>query len=631
MNPQVSIPKTQIASFCQARGIKRLAIFGSALRSDFGPDSDIDVLVEFEHGHTPGFLGLADISADDLEGMLEDDSDVADIAGATGGTSENVQRELALLNHAIAELEQVEDDSKAQVLVEQLTEIFNNHANEKVIVFTQFRETQRYLEEKLRERGWGVSLFHGQLNPKEKDRAVERFRDGTGPQGPQVLISTEAGGEGRNLQFCHLLVNYDLPWNPMKVEQRIGRIDRIGQNHPISIFNFGVKDTIEDRVLEVLENRIRLFEDTVGGLDPILGDVESDSKKIMRVAEDKREAAIAKLGKRVEEDIRNAREAGELLDDFIMDTKSYRKEIVERILGQPSPVNNDDFEQFIGQSLADVRTYIKQTGDMYELTFHGDFFDTHQRHLFPRGRKMRAVFRPDSRSDAEDVEFMAFGHKIVNVIVEQILNEEYEGVTGTRRIAADSDLSPTAGWLFTYQFTTSGARPIEKVMPVFVSDSGEIDLQTGHHLLRRAFRFDSTETEINRDEIPNNLNESYSRADGFANAERERIQRKAQQEATERADREVSRIEKLFDYKERGASDKVKAARTTLNCLRESGDESQRQILPVWEANLRRAEELSAKLAEDRCRQIAEVEKYRHPQVDWALKSLGRIEVVVRK
>ena len=116
--------------------------------------------------------------------------------------------------------------------------------------------------------GWTVHLFHGQLKPAAKDAAVEAFRDG---QDHGILLSTEAGGEGRNFQFCHLLVNYDLPWNPMRVEQRIGRVDRIGQDHVVQVFNFWVKGTIEERVLDVLERRINVFEQTVGGLDPILG------------------------------------------------------------------------------------------------------------------------------------------------------------------------------------------------------------------------------------------------------------------------------------------------------------------------------------------------------------------------
>ena len=162
----------------------------------------------------------------------------------------------------------------------------------------------------------------------------------------------------------------------------------------------------------------------------------------MCTAEAQREATINAFGQQIEEEIRNAQEAGKLLGDFIIDTKSYRKGIVERILGEQSPISNDDFERFIGQILADVHTYINRTNDVYDLTFTGDFFDTHRRNLFSVGQKMRAVFRPDSRPDAEDIEFMAFGHRIIDAIVEQILDENYEGVTGTRRIFADSELDP---------------------------------------------------------------------------------------------------------------------------------------------------------------------------------------------
>ena len=118
-----------------------------------------------------------------------------------------------------------------------------------------------------------------------------RFREG---KGPQILISTEAGGEGRNFQFCHVLVNYDLPWNPMRVEQRIGRVDRIGQDHPVIICNLWVKGTVEERVLDVLEHRIRLFEETVGGLDPILGDTETEIRKILRRSETNRNKAFGR-------------------------------------------------------------------------------------------------------------------------------------------------------------------------------------------------------------------------------------------------------------------------------------------------------------------------------------------------
>ena len=567
-------------------------------------------------------------SFDDHQDRLDNDDNAGDVVGSADvGDTGLADRELQLLDHAIESLANVEYDSKAQVLIDRLAELLHERPDEKVIVFTQFRETQRHLAELISAQGWGVNQFHGQLSPLEKDSAIVRFRDGTGPQ---VLVSTEAGGEGRNLQFCHLLVNYDLPWNPMRVEQRIGRVDRIGQEQAISIFNLWVKDTIEARVLDVLEHRIRVFEETVGGLDPILGEAENDLEKIMRAAEAQRAAALDDFGNRIEAEIRNAREAGDLLVDFIMDTKSFRREIAERIIGQPSPIDADDFERFIGQLLSDVRTHIKRADEGYELTFHGRFYDDNRRQLFPMGSKMQAVFRPDARPDAQDVEFMAFGHKVIDAIVSQVLDEKYEGAIGTRRLYADSELQPTDGWLFTYQFTVSGIRPEERIVPVFVSDNGEIDLDIGRIIVQRAFRFDKDEENINPDEIPNNLDDAHLLAEQFASEKSEQMQRQVQNQADDRTSREVDRLEAMFDYRERVANDKMVATQATLEQLRANDDEVQRRILPVWEANLRRAQEVIDNLAEERERRIDEVEQYRYPQVDWALKSLGRIEVVQR-
>ncbi len=567
-------------------------------------------------------------SADDMEEMLDEDSNASDVVEMGATIADRAAEELLLLDKAIGALNDVgETDSKARVLVERLNGLFREQSNEKVIVFTQFRETQRHLEELFTGQGWDVNVFHGAMNPGAKDRAIEEFKKNSGSQ---VLICTEAGGEGRNLQFCHLLVNYDLPWNPMKVEQRIGRVDRIGQTQPISIFNLWVKDTIEERVLDILENRIRMFEETVGGLDPILGDaenIESDIQKIMRAAEDNLEAVLADFDRQTEEKARASRDAGELLGDFIMDTKSFRREIAERISGQTSPVDNDNFEKFIGQLLSDVNTYIRKSGDTYDLTFHGDFLEEYQRQLFVGGPRMKAVLRPDRRADAEDVEFMVFGHKVVETIVNQVLGEEYEGATGTRALVADGELPGTKGWLFQYQFTTSGIRDTEHLEAVFVSDAGEVSEERGRLLVQRAFRFDE-EGSISWEQIPDNLDQIEPLANNFASARQQTLQSEAEAEAAGRIEREISRLGDFYDYKERAAMDKVEATRATLARIQESGTESQRQILPAWEANLRRDEGISSNLAEERRRRVEEAEHHRYPQVSWALKSLGRIEVV---
>ena len=137
----------------------------------------------------------------------------------------------------------------------------------KFLVFTEFYATQNYLADVLVKNGHSVVLFNGKMNQEEKHDAINKFKKNV-----SVMISTSAGGEGQNFQFCHNVVNYDLPWNPMKVEQRIGRVHRIGQSNNVHIYNYALKDTIEAYILQLLYAKIKLFEMTLGELDLIFED-----------------------------------------------------------------------------------------------------------------------------------------------------------------------------------------------------------------------------------------------------------------------------------------------------------------------------------------------------------------------
>jgi SNF2 family DNA or RNA helicase len=144
-------------------------------------------------------------------------------------------------------------------------------AEEKVLVFTAFRQTLDGLADAAGQAGIPAAVYHGSLSRQDKEKAVAAFRDEV-----PVLLTTESAGEGRNLQFCHVMVNVDLPWNPMQIEQRLGRIHRIGQDHDVLLTNLVARGTIEQRILHVLESKINLFELVVGELDMILGRVEDD-------------------------------------------------------------------------------------------------------------------------------------------------------------------------------------------------------------------------------------------------------------------------------------------------------------------------------------------------------------------
>src|SRR5690606_15415600 len=139
------------------------------------------------------------------------------------------------------------------------------------LVFTEARETLEWLQAQLGREGVEALGYHGELSLVERDRQVARFRD---PEGPRLLICTEVGGEGRNFQFAHHLVHYDLPWSPATVEQRIGRLDRIGQMQDVQIHTFEAPGTFSAEVLELLAGSVGVFDETVGGLDAVLEEVE---------------------------------------------------------------------------------------------------------------------------------------------------------------------------------------------------------------------------------------------------------------------------------------------------------------------------------------------------------------------
>jgi len=144
---------------------------------------------------------------------------------------------------------------------------------EKLIVFVKYKGTIEHVAKFLEQNKISFSLFHGSMSNKQKDSAIDDFKNRT-----KVLVTTEIGGEGRNLQFCSRMVNYDLPWNPMKIEQRIGRIHRIGQKNEVQIYNFCAAGSIEDYILDILDRKINMFEMVIGEIDMILGRIRGEKE-----------------------------------------------------------------------------------------------------------------------------------------------------------------------------------------------------------------------------------------------------------------------------------------------------------------------------------------------------------------
>ena len=200
-----------------------------------------------------GSLTEADIADLDIEDGVEE---------ALEAISLDLSDEILELEHIIAVAKQAEfqhPDVKIEKLLDTIDEILSCDRDQKIIIFTEFVATQRYIEKILLDRGYTVSTLNGSMSIDERNDALRDFRDRA-----NIFISTDAGGEGLNLQFSNIIINYDLPWNPMKIEQRCGRADRIGQKRDVNIYNFIVGDTVENRVRQVLEDKLSVIFKEMG-------------------------------------------------------------------------------------------------------------------------------------------------------------------------------------------------------------------------------------------------------------------------------------------------------------------------------------------------------------------------------
>ena len=194
---------------------------------------------------------------------------------------------------------------------------------EKIIVFVKYKGTLEHLSEFLEWHQISFALFHGSMSNAQKDGAMEVFRNDA-----KVLVTTEIGGEGRNIQFCSQMVNYDLPWNPMKIEQRIGRIHRIGQEKEVHIYNFCCAGTIEDYILEILDRKINMFEMVIGEIDMIVGRVSGEKEFSDMVCDiwltsqnhEERESSFSKLGTKMRRAKTGYEKTRELDDKLFGDT-----------------------------------------------------------------------------------------------------------------------------------------------------------------------------------------------------------------------------------------------------------------------------------------------------------------------
>lgn len=201
------------------------------------------------------------------------------------------------VEHLAQLLRNVKTQSKVEKAIQLIKEI-----KEKVILFTEYRATQDLLLRALTAEGIPAIPFRGGFQRNKKDWMMELFQ-----KRAQVMVATEAGGEGINLQFCRHIINYDMPWNPMRVEQRIGRVHRLGQKHDVNIYNFATEGTIEEYIIALLHEKIDMFRMVIGEMETILERLnikDSMEKSLMQIVleakdDDEIKQRFAQLGNKI--------------------------------------------------------------------------------------------------------------------------------------------------------------------------------------------------------------------------------------------------------------------------------------------------------------------------------------------
>ncbi|MGA2270997.1 MAG: helicase-related protein, partial [Bryobacteraceae bacterium] len=357
---------------------------------------------------------------------------------------EIVQDEIDILKELLAI--PVEREKKIDRLRELLKQIDRETPGAKVLIFTEYRRTQEFLKEKL-ERWYGantVVLINGgmELEGKTPEAESKRRSQRVFREAPEVrfLVSTEAGGEGINLQFCYIVVNYDLPWNPMRYEQRIGRVYRYGQEKVVQIYNLRAKGTVEDTVRSYFEQRLRVAAEAlrqVTGEDPeeliasLNGQLEAEIEPDEIYTRALVEGTLNKQSKEdIQEAVRRAQQAYEIATQSLFkDVSSYSFDDYRKELA--SPVNLRDLEAFTLKYLARERRQVQRKDGCYEFLtperlLESKLPERYKTVTFDRGMAIR---NPQA-------EFFALGHPLVDAMLQQVGDYSFGGHTAVRVIEA---------------------------------------------------------------------------------------------------------------------------------------------------------------------------------------------------
>jgi SNF2 family DNA or RNA helicase len=395
-------------------------------------------------------------------------------------------------------------DAKFDLFADTLNKALAEDPTSKALVFSFFRRTLAYLHRRLTALGYNVGMIHGEVPVPERRRIIERFATN---RTTRILLSSEVGAEGLDFQFCDILVNYDLPWNPMQVEQRIGRLDRFGQLHPrIRIYNFYIADTIETRIFRRLYDRLGIFKHSIGDLEDILGET------IQKLSQTVFQANLTP-----EEQIRRADQEADRIVNLQFEVDALEKE-KDQLLGQEALLDQE-VQDTIGSgrvvSPAEIRALISTfldeacSGATLDQVGHEPVYtlrvntqlaehirryttahrDTFAGEPFWRGladyTEVSFTFVSELARQRPNLEFVTMRHPLAATAIDYWRSKALSGIPSTRVAVAGPSDEAGEGYFFIYLLDVSGATANRILQAVVALDDSRFAHATAATLLKQ--------------------------------------------------------------------------------------------------------------------------------------------------
>lgn len=390
-----------------------------------------------------------------------------------------VQQELHRVKQLWQQAKAIETDSKAQILREFVDRLLAEDPDEKILIFTEYTDTLEFLRDQTFA-DFDVAQVYGDLDQSRRREELVKFEEEA-----NLMLATDAAQEGLNLQFAHIMVNYDLPWNPIRIDQRMGRLHRYGQERTVEIRNLFFDDTRESEILNLLIERTDQIESDLGMRSEVLGrileDIDLEETIMAAVTEEKpREEVVADIEATIEER-KDAIETVE--EEFLIrnrfDLSEEDKEVLDVIeRSKDGEVSEADVELLVrlffdefGGSIKGVRPGpAREGGDVFQLEVPDVLSGNNVQRKYPQ-----ATFSKDVAMENDDVEFISLDHPLLQSLIDYCLDSTRVRGELTAKIPVTSEDAP--GIVFTFRLgyvSGSGDAVTEKLVRFYVKDDGEI-------------------------------------------------------------------------------------------------------------------------------------------------------------